>query len=307
MLNILSGIAITSLMVALSIYLPFIGFFFSLFIPIPILYYRSMLGRSNGLTVLISTVFVLFVIMGGISVDKLYFFELMILGFILGEFLELNFSINKTVVYTCLVVFFTSIFGLTIFSAFTHADINTLISEHVAKNIELTIEFYKEVGIQEEAIYILSNSIEQIQYVMVRIIPGVAIVLTLLVIWMNLLIARPILAAKEIANPAFKTLKLWKAPEYLIWVLIGSGFLFLIPDTFIKVIGLNILMILITIYFFQGIAIVSFFFQKKRFPMLLKIFLYLLIALQQILVFVVVGLGLVDIWLNFRKIGLKNT
>ncbi|MBW2176623.1 MAG: DUF2232 domain-containing protein, partial [Deltaproteobacteria bacterium] len=55
-------------------------------------------------------------------------------------------------------------------------------------------------------------------------------------------------------------------------------------------------------YFLQGIAVVSYYFEKKRFPRALRLFLYSLIALQQILLLLIIGLGLFDMWLNFRKL-----
>ena len=54
-------------------------------------------------------------------------------------------------------------------------------------------------------------------------------------------------------------------------------------------------------------AIVSFYFERKRFPRLLRIFLYSLIALQQFVLILVIGLGFFDVWLNFRKIKPPNT
>jgi uncharacterized protein YybS (DUF2232 family) len=56
------------------------------------------------------------------------------------------------------------------------------------------------------------------------------------------------------------------------------------------------------VYFFQGIAVVSYFFNKKRFPRTLRIFLYSLIAIQQIILLLIIGLGIFDMWLNFRKL-----
>ena len=63
------------------------------------------------------------------------------------------------------------------------------------------------------------------------------------------------------------------------------------PEHSVKLFGINGLLILMTIYFFQGIAIISFYFEKKHFPRLLRIVLYSLIALQQIVLLIVVGLG----------------
>ena len=57
-----------------------------------------------------------------------------------------------------------------------------------------------------------------------------------------------------------------------------------------------------TIYFFQGIAIVSFFFEKKRLPVALRFILYSLIVVQQFLLLLIIGFGFFDMWLNFRKL-----
>ncbi len=76
----------------------------------------------------------------------------------------------------------------------------------------------------------------------------------------------------------------------------------LIPKISLKLLGTNGLLILMTIYFFQGIAIVAFFFDKKQLPRFLRIVLYSLIAVQQLLLLVVIGLGFFDVWLNFRKL-----
>jgi uncharacterized protein YybS (DUF2232 family) len=125
---------------------------------------------------------------------------------------------------------------------------------------------------------------------------------TLFVSWTNLLVAKPILKSRGIFYPSFGSLKLWKAPEVLIWGIIGCGLLLLLPGMTFKFVGLNGLLIMLTIYFFQGIAIVSFYFEKKRFPRMLRVFLYSLIALQQVVLIVIIGLGLFDMWLNFRKL-----
>jgi uncharacterized protein YybS (DUF2232 family) len=114
--------------------------------------------------------------------------------------------------------------------------------------------------------------------------------------------ARSLLKRRGLFFPAFGVLNLWKAPDSLVWVLIGCGGLLMLPGSTLKIIGVNGLLVLLMIYFFQGIAIVSFFFEKKQFPRLLRIFFYSLIAIQQIVLLVVIGLGLFDIWLNFRKI-----
>lgn len=300
--NIVTGIAITSLIFAASIYLPIVGFFCPLFIPLPILFYRSKLGRTTGVIILVASIILLIIMVGSISINVLCFAELLLIGFVLAELIELSFSIEKTILYTCGAVLFTGIVSLLFYSNISNTGINALVSEYVAKNIELTMALYENMKVSEENIRIISGSLEKIQYILVRIIPALATTSTLFVAWANLLIAKPLFKARDIFYPDFGSLRLWKAPEFIVWGIIGCGLMLLLPDKTFKMFGLNGLIILMTVYFFQGIAIVSFYFEKKQFPRILRFFLYSLVALQQVLLLIVIGLGFFDMWLNFRKL-----
>jgi uncharacterized protein YybS (DUF2232 family) len=54
-------------------------------------------------------------------------------------------------------------------------------------------------------------------------------------------------------------------------------------------------------YFFQGIAIVSFFFEKKQVPRFARVLLYATLVMQEVLLIVIV-IGFIDVWVNFRKL-----
>jgi uncharacterized protein YybS (DUF2232 family) len=64
----------------------------------------------------------------------------------------------------------------------------------------------------------------------------------------------------------------------------------------------NGLLVLLTVYFIQGIAIVAYYFEKKNLPRTIRIVIYAMIAFQQLFLLVVVCIGLFDMWFNFRKI-----
>jgi uncharacterized protein YybS (DUF2232 family) len=110
------------------------------------------------------------------------------------------------------------------------------------------------------------------------------------------------LTQKQIHLSVLDHLNRWQAPELLVWAVIISGLGLFLPVSAVKIAGLNALIALLPVYFFQGIAIVSFFFEKKQVPRMVKVFVYGIIALQQIFLLVVVGLGFFDTWLNFRKL-----
>jgi uncharacterized protein YybS (DUF2232 family) len=304
--DILSGIAITSFIFVVSMNMPLLGFFSALFIPLPVLFYRSKLDRNTGAIIPIATFIIMMVVIGGITSDVIFFAELLFIGFVMGELLGINLSVEKTVLYTCGAVFITGIFGLFFYSNTSGTGFSVLVTDYVSKNLDLTIALYKSMGMPEENIRIITDSREQIEYVLARIIPALVAVSTLFVVWTNLIIAKPIFKLKGIFYPDFGNLNQWRAPEYLVWAVIGSGLSLLLPDMAIKMVGVNILMVLMPVYFFQGIAIVTYFFEKKKIPFLLRIFLYTLIALQQLFLLMVIAMGFFDMWMNFRKMN-KNS
>lgn len=300
--DIIIGIVVTSFIFLMSVVIPIIGFFSALLIPLPTLFYRSKLGRKSGAVIPVIATIIMVAFLGGISVDILFFFELLLLGFVLSELLELELSIEKTVLYACGAVVVTGAVCLLFYSNIADKGIYALVNEYVDKNLKLTLSLYSNMGIKQENIQMISNSLENIKYVLVRIIPALVVSSAVFISWTNLLLAKPIFKKQDLFYPDFGSLKLWKAPESLVWGVICFGLLLLFPYKPIKVLGLNGLLILITFYFFQGIAIVSFYFEKKNFPRMLRFFLYMLMAVQQIVLLVVIGIGFFDMWLNFRKL-----
>jgi len=102
---------------------------------------------------------------------------------------------------------------------------------------------------------------------------------------------------------SLESLREWKAPEPLVWGLIACGFILFIPGLgFIKNVALNLLLVIGAFYFAQGLAVIAFFFAKNKVPRFLRGLTYVLIVFQQIFTLLVVGLGLFDLWGDFRRL-----
>lgn len=301
--DIVNGVLITSLIFFVSVFIPIVGFFGALIIPLPILYYRLKLGRKKGAFVPLISGSILYIVIGGISADVLFFVELLLIGFLLGELIESNYSIEKTILYASGAVLLSGLMGLIIYGVLSGQGIYAIVSEYVTKNLELTMVLYQSMGMSEENIHLIDRFLADIQPLIVQIIPAMVTAATLFVAWTNILIARPVLKRRSLSYPDFGPLNMWKAPEYLVWGVIGCGLALFLPDPTINTIGQNGLLILMTVYFFQGIAIVSFYFEKKRLPRFIRFFLYTLIAVQHLILLAVIGLGFFDMWVNFRRLG----
>jgi hypothetical protein len=172
---------------------------------------------------------------------------------------------------------------------------------YVDKNLALSLELYKGIGIPQETIDTISGSLDQIQYMLVRILPALAAASTLFVAWTNLIAARPIMQRRGLSFPGFRSPQPLAGAESL-----DLGGHRLWPDhagarTDIRLIGVNGLLVLLTIYFIQGIALFRFFREKEctagRSGVALP-----MIAFQQMFLLIVICIGLFDMWINFRKI-----
>lgn len=98
-----------------------------------------------------------------------------------------------------------------------------------------------------------------------------------------------------------------KLSEYLVWVLIAAGFSLLIKQPVVQQLALNCLTVILPLYFLQGIAIITFFFRKKAFSTLSRVFGYLLILVVNPLPLLVTAIGVFDMWFDFRKPRVKTT
>ncbi len=302
----IGGIAVTCLIIGISAYVPVFGFFCVLLLPLALVFYRLKLGRINAAVVLTATAVIMGVNFGEISMDLLFFCGLMLIGFTLAECLEQNLSVEKTILYPSATVISAGILGLAAYSHSLETGVVALVSEYVAKNLSMTLALYEKVGMPKEDLKMITDSLQQIEFVLVRILPAGLVALTLLITWTSLLLARSVMKRKELAVPDFGALNQWRSPEMLVWAVIACALGILLVGKTMGLLAVNGLIILMIIYFFQGIAIVSFYFEKKKLPRMLKVFLYSIIAIQQLFLLMVVGLGFFDVWLNFRRLGKEN-
>ncbi len=299
--DIVNGVLITCLILAASMLIPLVGIFCSLLLPLPTLYYRIKLGRTISALIPIIGLVLLVVVMNTFPFDIVFVAVLLIIGFSLGELLESQFSIEKTVLVTCGLVLLGGAFSLIFISATTGHSLLANFSQSVANNREFLLQLYQSMGLPAEGIQDFTRFLDEIQKIVIRILPALVITTTFFVIWINLLLGRSLLKSRHMGYPAYDRLNLWQAPDHLVWGIIGCGLLMLIPDDFSKTIGLNGLITLMMVYFFQGIAIVSFFFEKMQVPRFAKVMLYALLVLQEVLL-VVIAIGFIDVWANFRKL-----
>lgn len=300
--DILTGIFLCIMIIAIIYVMPLIGVFAWMFLPLPVLFYRLKTGRNPGAIIIAASLAVLIISTSNFALNTLYFGSLLMTGFFLGECIEQHLSIEKIILYTGFAVLSACVMVLFFYSLTFTEGIDQLISNYVLRYKNLSTQLFSQSAELYPEIKIDQHMLEKASSLLASAFPAIFINSYLTMIWLNILLIRKLLRRQGIIVKSIENLNQWKAPEYMVFGLIGLSVLMFFPMGVITILALNCLIILLFVYFFHGIAVVSFFFQKKRAPFALRFFFYILIAIQPLFMFLVIGFGLFDTWFNFRKL-----
>jgi uncharacterized protein YybS (DUF2232 family) len=107
---------------------------------------------------------------------------------------------------------------------------------------------------------------------------------------------------QRLAYSLFGDLSRWSAPEWMVWLLLASGFGLFIPVSAISAIALNGFICIGAVYFCQGLAIIGFYFQSLAVPSIVRGIIYFVVFAQPVVAALVGVAGVFDMWIDFRRL-----
>jgi uncharacterized protein YybS (DUF2232 family) len=187
------------------------------------------------------------------------------------------------------------------------AQLQSVIRNTLGENLQLALKVYDKAGVSPESAEFLREQWPQLVEFVLQIAPALALTGCAVAVLVNLLLlVHRLPHARGSLLPAGDP-KEWKSPEPLVWGFIGAGFCALVfEDGWIKTLSLNLFLVSLVFYFFHGLAIIAYYFHHKNVPVFLRGLGYTLIFLEQVIMLIVVGLGLFDLWGDFRRLNKKD-
>lgn len=162
----------------------------------------------------------------------------------------------------------------------------------------------EKMGLSQDSLASLKEQAPQIVEMMLRLLPALLLLSFAFIVLINLLYLGRRFPERRAEWFSLPHLREWKGPEPLVWGLIACGIvLFLTGAGVLNTIAWNFLVVIGACYFAQGLAVIAFFFHKNNVPRFLRGLTYVLIIFQQIFTLLVAGLGLFDLWGDFRRLG----
>lgn len=297
-----SLLVLAGLLAVAGILLPFVGIFLTLFLPLPMILLRLENQETvpslilSGLVLAVPLVFV-----GRITPEIFFYTAMLFYGYIMGEGWRRGTGKETFVIWGLIAVLAAGTASMILLAFSRGTGPLVLINEHVSASLSLALEIYRDMGISEENLAHLESEMPQLEYALTRLLPAVSAQMLLLVAWLNLLVARPMARHRKINAPDLGLFMNWGVPPFFIWGFILAGILLLLPVAGIRILGISCLLLLMPLYFFQGMAILAFWFHHRAVPPFIRYALYALVLIQQMLVLLVLMVGIFDTWINFRK------
>lgn len=178
---------------------------------------------------------------------------------------------------------------------------------NLLQNLTAAAHLYQKMGFPQESLDLLQQRTPEIVEMMLQLLPGLVFVGIGLVVLANVLLLCRRFPDKRAQWLSVANLREWNGPERMVWGLIVCGFVLLVPGLEgLRLFGANILLVIAAFYFAQGLSIIAYFFHKNNVPRFLRAVTYVLIAFEQIFTLLVVGLGLFDLWGDFRRLKKNN-
>jgi uncharacterized protein YybS (DUF2232 family) len=306
--HVLGCVGTAMVLLLASVWIPIAGPFFSLLTPLPFLYYSAKLGVSQAVKLTCVSILVTGLIAAITRQSQLIFlcFEFSVLGLILSEIFRRKMSIGTSVLLgTCLLL----LMGLLVLAvAGLRKNLGPLemVYAYLLESLEETARLYTQVGADPEKAGAFQETLKALKEVVALIYPSLMIVGSAFVVWLNVIMSRPLFIKRNLEVPDFGALDRWKSPELMVWGLIAAGFSLFLSFSPLRLVAVNALVIILAIYFFHGLSVLLFYLNKYRVPPWMRVGVYALIVLQQILVVGVTMAGLFDQWIDLRRIHQKK-
>lgn len=286
---------------------PILGVFLSLLSPMPLVLLRLRHGFPTlGLALTLTTLAVMGLASPGEAVAFLLEFGLP--AILLAETLHRGSRPELTVTAVAVLLTVGGLAVLVLASDMWRQPLSA-VSQHVERLLADMEAFTARLGLSAEGAAPLSvTGGTRLRTFLLMAFPGMFFVGSLLTAAGYVLFLRALMRrwSAQLGGLSLEPFR-WELPEPLVWAFIGAGILYLTGLPWLQAVGLNVLIVLIGLYFLQGLCIAAFLFQRFHLPRFLGALSVMLLLFQPFLTLVVAGVGLFDVWFAFRRLSLPKT
>ena len=294
----LIGMVGSFILFAAYLVIPPVGIISGLLTPFPIAFVRFRYGRwisvicIIGGTVAMASVF-------GLTAGAFYLGQCGLVALLMPELLLRGFGGARSIVWTTAanMVLLTS--AVVFFSMTSGQDIHQLIVAEIQKSVTQAVSIYEKSGVKGDELLVLKQTMATAADLVIKTYPALITVMLIGMAGCNLALLKRCSFFRDNGLNAGE-FRDFRNPDTLVWLLIAAGFSMLAGSNIISIPALNILTIVMLLYFLQGLAVLFTVIARQSIATVLRVGLCILLVLQPYLAALVAAIGIFDLWGDFR-------
>ena len=281
---------------------PPLGMIVAMFTPVPLVLVYLQRGKIIGLITITAVALALMVLVGP-KLAIAFIGAYGVMAAAMAETTRLSFSFEKIILGSALAPAVLTLVLLFVGLAGDGGSSMQSLEDTLRSEAEGYIQVLEKSGETPEKLKEIRSSVEESIPTAAKAFPSFILISALVGAVINFLAVR-YLWLRFYTGRYFEGVDVsrWMLPDVMVWVLIASiGSIFYGPE-FSQIAGMNLAIILLFLYFLQGLSVVIHILKSKAFPKWVWAIVFILIPLNPMFFGLVVGMGLFDIWGDFRKI-----
>jgi uncharacterized protein YybS (DUF2232 family) len=289
-------------LLAIVLLVPPLAVMIGVLIPVPLIFVYMQMGRRLGLVLLAAVFLVLYTFIGP-KQAVLFFTEYAVLAGVMAETIRFRLSFDKCIIFSTLV---SAVLSVTLL-LFVFNDREATFTEFFQKQIEghfaQSIEALKEMGDKPEELKAMQDFSDKASGSLAQCYPSFIVIGSFITALINYYSIR-FLWGRIYGYDLFHQAKFssWFVSDQVVWALIGSSTIFFLNDNILGAVGLNLLILALVVYFFQGLSLIIYFLESRNVPVFFWVLIFVVIVFQPLLIGASIGLGIFDIWMDMRKV-----
>ena len=199
-------------------------------------------------------------------VGAVYFAYLAFLGFVVGDGVLRKWSTIRLSTYS-IVIGSAAVFAVYIYGTVFSPELFSGMEERVSSIIKALLNMYVNSEGADTELSALADKSDSIAAFMIGISPALLVVYTLIAMVINFGIGMSTFAKRRYCRKS--NFINFRMPDYMVWPIIFVGALYFINDSMfhsssVKFIALNCVIVVLSLYFLQGLAVLSFIIRRVR-------------------------------------------
>ena len=306
--------------------------------PLPILYVSATYGRKNGVltavasfllvAVLYTVIFSLNSAAGGINAMSVplpglglishfssravqlfgggYFLFFVVVALVLGEAVRSHWGLVKGGASALFAGLASAVVLAIVLQLSGAAQLISGIRAYLDFVVSEIVRIQQAADVTNAQIALLSEHGPEVASFVLNIIPSIVFVFALIAVVVNLLFSRRFVRMPHLFAGHAWDVAAFRISDAFIWAVIGSAFAFfagryLAHARWLEMAGINALISMGAVYFFQGLAVLTYFLRRIKMPLIrIAAYIFIILFFQTIGV-LIVGIGLADVWVDFRR------